>query len=192
MRPSRPILALLAAFALLVAAAPAAGAAGAAGTTPSASVSKKCKKGYKRVTVKKDGKKRRVCRRKKAQPSGPSVAEVEKIIREQHQARHETWLGPESIEVVFERPTKILSMRKYDPYAADPLNAAGAVPAWPVTAWIKVVNHRDATPEDDTDYDGCLGHRNSWWPYDTLYMFFRGYSGEWTYFTSSDERGECG
>ena len=192
---SRLMLVLLAAGALLVA-TPAAHSAGSASQAPAAQAAakKKCKKGYKRVTVKKAGKTKKVCRKKKkaAGPAGPSVAEVESIIRGIEQAGHETWLGPESMEVTFEQPTKILPMRQYDPYAADPLDASGPVPAWPVLAWVKTVNHRDDTPEDDTTFGGCLGHQNDWWPYDSLFMFFRGDSGEWTYLTSTDDDGECG
>lgn len=189
----RPVLALIALVALcLVAPAGAAQAAGAVPAAASAKKKKKCRAGFKRATVRKQGRKRVVCRRKRPRPAGPSVAQVESIIRGHQQSYHETWLGPESIEVTFERPTRVLPMRMYDPYAADPLSAAGPVPAWPVLAWVKSVNHRDDTPEDDTDYAGCLGHLNSWWPYDTLYMFFRGHSGEWTFLTSSDEDGECG
>ena len=116
------------------------------------------------------------------------MAEIEAIIRGIHQGRHESWLDPESMEVTLREADQ----GEYDPYAADPLNAGGPVPAWPVLAYVKVVNHRDDTPADDTNYDGCLGHLNSWWPHDTLIMFFRGDSGEWTYLTSTDDRKECG
>ena len=186
---------MLVRVALLVVALLVAAPVASASTPASSAAKKKCKAGYTLKTVKKNGKKRKVCKKKKTRrtgPAGPSVAEVESIIRGIAQAGHETWLGPESMEVSFEKPTKVLPMRMYNPYEADPLTATGEVQAWPVLAWTKIVNHRDDTPADDTSYGGCLGHLNSWWPYDSLYMFFRGQSGEWTFLTSTDDAKECG
>ncbi len=154
---------------------------------PAGTAAKKCKPGFKKVTVKRNGKKRTVCKRKQAAaPAGPTVGEVEAMVRDVHQARHESWQTPEDVVVTFEQPTRILPMRKYDPYEADPLNAGGPVPAWPVLMWVKVVNNGDTT------YDGCLGHLNSFFPFDNLVMVFRGASGEWTFLTSTDDDGECG
>ena len=117
-------------------------------------------------------------------PVGPSVADVESIIRGGLQAGHLAWLGPESIEVIFEQPTQVLPMVQYDPYAADPLHAGGAIEAWPVRAWTKSINHHDATPEDDTRYAGCDGHLDHAWPHDGIYMFFRSAAGGWDFKTT--------
>ena len=125
-------------------------------------------------------------------PAGPSVAEVEAAIRGLAQAGHRYDLPPESIEVTFEQPTQILPMRMYNPYGNDPLTATGEIEAWPVRAWVKQVEHRDDTPEDDTYYGGCLGHLNSSWPYDGLYMFFRDDSGAWTFKSTTAKAGDCG
>jgi hypothetical protein len=188
----------------LVACLPASAAASPDGATATASAAakKRCKKGTKLVRVKKGGKTRSVCRRSKkktsapksAGPAGPSVAEVESIIRGLLQAQAPYPLPAEAVQVSFEQPTQVLPMVMYDPYEGDPLHAGGPVEAWPVRAWVKAVTVRDATPEDDTDFAGCLGHRNSWWPYDTIYMFNRGLSGEWVMTTSSVTPGRwtCG
>jgi hypothetical protein len=193
-----PLLVALLAFGVLSAPAQ---AAGGDAPTATAAAKKKCKKGTKAVKVRSKGKTRTVCRKPKSRkpaakapagPAGPSVAEVEAIIRGQAQAGHETWLGPESIAVTFERPTQVMPMVMYNPYEADPLTATGKVEAWPVRAWTKIVNNKDTTPDDDTKYGGCLAHLNSFFPYDSLYMFFRGQSGEWTFLTSSAKPGDCG
>lgn len=194
-----------------VALVPAAGAA----ATPTATVAKhRCHKGYKAVKVKKHGHRRWVCRKKKTHhaapkpapspspspsptpsaPAGPSVADVESIIRTIAQAHHEPWLGPESIAVTFEQPTQVLPAVKYDPNAADPLNAGGAIDAWPVRAWTKIVNNHDATPADDTHYAGCDGHLDSAWPHDMMYMFFQSAAGGWTFKSTPVKAGswDCG
>src|SRR5690349_8221436 len=106
---------------------------------------KKCKKGYKRVKVGHGRKAHLVCKKVKktkapAQqtpvaptnpapeapapgtpaapeaPAGPSVAEVETIIRDGLQAQHLPSLGPDSIAVTFEQPTQVLAPVSYDPY----------------------------------------------------------------------------
>jgi hypothetical protein len=117
-------------------------------------------------------------------PAGPSVADVEKIIRDGLQAQHLAFLGPESIEVIFEQPTQVLAPVSYDPYAADPLHAGGAIQAWPVRAWVKSINHHDTTPADDTHYAGCDGHLDSVWPHDQLYMFYASDAGGWAFKTT--------
>jgi hypothetical protein len=210
-------LLLLLALAAVAAIAPATAAAASAGTSATASAAAKrkvCKKGYKVVKVRTRGRVRSVCRRRRAKapaarqpaaqppapagtsapagPAGPSVAEVESIIRGQLQAQAPYPLPAEAVEVLFERQTQVMPMVMYNPYEADPLTATGKVETWPVRAWVKAITHRDATPEDDTNWGGCLGHLNSYWPYDSLYMFFRGQSGEWTFLTSSANPGDCG
>ena len=206
MSRSRPVLLLLVALLVSAVAAGPAGASaetGATAPTASAAAKKKCKKGTRAVKVRSKGRTRTVCRKRKSRakrtpapapkgPAGPSVAEIESIIRGQAQANHQTWLGPESIEVIFERPTQVLPMVMYDPYAGDPLHAGGPIEAWPVRAWVKIIDHKDATPEDDTKYAGCLGHLNSWWPYDDLHMFYRDQTGAWAYRTSGAKPGDCG
>ena len=183
-----------------------------AGSQATAAAAKECKQGYKRVKVRSNGRTRTVCRKKKRPaatspaggqgtttttsapggPSGPSIPEVESIIVGQLKAGAPYPLGEDSVEVVFEKPTQILPMVMYNPYANDPLTATGEVPAWPVRAWVRSVTHRDDTPEDDTYYAGCLAHLNSSWPYDSLYMFWRGQSGEWTFTTTTAKAGDCG
>jgi hypothetical protein len=199
------VLALVATLLVACLPAPASAAPAGASTSASAAAKKRCKKGTKRVRVKRAGKTRWVCRKAKKQsgaksapapagPAGPSVAEVESIIRGLLQAQAPYPLPAEAVQVSFEQPTQVLPMVMYDPYEGDPLHAGGPVEAWPVRAWVKSVTVRDATPEDDTDFGGCLGHRNSWWPYDTIYMFNRGLSGEWVMTTSSVTPGRwtCG
>ena len=201
------VLLLICALAL-VALVPAA----TASASQPASAAKKCRKGYKRAKVKRRGHVRVVCRKvKKAKrtttpapgtststatpapsaPAGPTVAEVEAIIRGGLQAQHQSWLGPESIEVIFERPTQVLSSVQYDPYGNDPLHAGGPIEAWPVRAWVKYISHQDATPEDDTRYTGCDAHLDQTWPHDSLYMFFRSSTGSWDFRSTSAKPGDC-
>jgi hypothetical protein len=129
--------------------------------------------------------------KRKRPPKGPSVATVQRIIKGGLQAQHESWLGPESIEVTFTRKTQVRKPVKYDPYANDPNSATGPVRAWPVRAWVTYVNHHDETPEDDTRYTGCSGHLDETWPHDSLYMFFKDTRGHWTYLSSSAKPGVC-
>ena len=192
--------------------------ASASTAPPRVAMAKKCKRGYKRVKVRRHGKVHFVCKRKRppaptatpapattpvAQPApqqtpaapvdpGPAVADVEDAIRASLQANHLPALPPESIEVTFEQPTLVLSKVSYDPYANDPLHAGGAIDAWPVRAWVKYVNNHDATPADDTHYGGCDGHLDAVWPHDMLYMFFRDATGAWSFKGTNAKPGDCG
>lgn len=148
---------------------------------PAHAAKKKCKNGYRLVTVKKHGKTRHVCKKKRhAAPAGPSVAEVEAIVRGQEQAGAPAYLQPEDVEVIFDRPTKILGRIKYDA-DGDPNNGSGPINAWPARVYGRAITHRDSTPEDDTHYLGCLAHQNRAWPYDSIYYFFKSEAGGWEF-----------
>jgi hypothetical protein len=212
-------VALVAACALSVTGLPIAGSAHGAASAPTAHVAKKkrkrCRRGFHRVHVRRHGRRVTVCRRihHKAAPkppaptpppssspappaptgpAGPGVADVEAMLRGAAQADHEPWLGPESVEVVFDQPTQVLGVTQYDPYANDPSHAGGPIDAWPVRAWYHVVNHHDSTPEDDTRYEGCEAHLDHVWPHDSLIMVFRDATGAWTFKTATAKPGDCG
>lgn len=187
------LLVALAATALLV---PLSAPANSPAGSVTAAKKKKCKKGYRAVRVRRNGHRVWVCRRKSAPagPAGPSVQEAEAMIVAQEQSNHQAWLGPESIEVVFDQPTQIGQRVKYDPYGADPNHAGGPIDAWPARMYFHSIDHHHTNPADDqVHYGGCEGHLDHAWPHDSLVMFFRDTNGAWTFrSTPATQFGGCG
>jgi hypothetical protein len=180
----------------------------ATGSSAVHTAKKKCKRGYVLRTVKRHGKRVKVCKKKPRHsttttttqptttttpqdgpttptqpsgPQGPSVAEVEQIIRAQLQAGAPAYLGPSAVEVIFEQPTQVLPQTQWD--TDGPNNSTGVTDAFPVRAWVKSITHRDSTPDDDTRYFGCDGHLDHTWPHDSLYYFYPSPAGGWTFKT---------
>lgn len=169
---------------------------------PAHAAKKKCKKGYRLRTVRRHGKRVKVCKKKPRHtaptttttpttdpttttpdqpsgPQGPTVQEVESIIVAGQKAQAPAYLGPDAVEVIFDQPTQVLPVTQWDANG-NPLDGA-EVQAWPVRAWYRSITHRDSTPDDDTRYYGCEGHLDHAWPHDQILYFFQSAAGGWDF-----------
>lgn len=182
------LVTLVIAAALVAAIAPAATSAATGPVQAVAAAKKRCNPGYKRVKVRRAGKTRTVCRRRRASANrqagagGPSPAQVEAAIAGVLRERRDSYLPESAVEVRFDRPTQVLPQRTWD---FDPSTSLGEMPVYPVRAWVTVITHRDDTPEDDTRYQGCNGHLDSTWPYDSVFLFYESSAGGWEWRTDT-------